>query len=106
MEAGKLNRRIEILRPKSVADGVGGQREGWQHVEYRRVRARPVGGSQGDVSGMLADQQGWRIEMRRMDIRTGYRVVLDGQNYRVRSAVDPDGRRRDLVVLVDMELPE
>jgi hypothetical protein len=56
---------------------------------------------------MLSDQQSWRIEMRKMAIRTGDRVEFaDGTNYRIRSAVDPDGRRRDLVVLVDMELPD
>ncbi|KKC24928.1 head-tail adaptor protein [Sphingomonas sp. SRS2] len=106
MQAGKYNRRIAIYRPVPVSDGVGGQTEDWRLIGHRRVRGRPVGGSQSDVSGMLADQQSWRIEMRKMDIRTGYRVVLDGARYRVRSAVDPDGGRRDLVVLIDMELPE
>lgn len=104
--AGKLNRRIAIWRAREVSDGSGGQVRKWAFVANRRVSARPSGGNQADVSGTMQARLSFRIDMRRTDIRASDRVVIDGENYRVRSVADPDGRRRDLTVLVDSEVPE
>lgn len=106
MRAGKLNRRIEIWRPKLANDGGGGQARSWAFVGHRRVAARPSGGAQVDVSNMLTNDLSWRIDMRQTRIETGWRIVLDGVNYRVRSVVDPTGKRRDLAVLADREIEE
>jgi len=107
MQAGKLNRRIAVHRAVMAEDGAGGQSRDWgDPLFYRRIAARPAGGVQADVGSVLTDQQSYRIEMRRSDIRTGDRVVMKGLAYRVRSVADPDGRGRDMVVLIDLEVPE
>ncbi|SDC30866.1 phage head-tail adaptor, putative, SPP1 family [Sphingomonas sp. YR710] len=112
MKSGQLNRRVIVQRATSVSDGAGGQVREWPEIGRPWVKAslwstgRGAGGGQSAVADVMQDNQAFVIRMRPRDIATGDRIVLDGLNYRVRAVVDPNGRRRELQVSIELEVPE
>lgn len=106
LPAGRYNRRIGLWRSTLVDDGAGGQTRSWRFLAYRRVSGRPSGGTMSQVAAAMQERERWIFEMRPTDIVIDDRIVLADKNIRVKSVADPDGLRRRLIVLGELEVPE
>lgn len=105
MRAGKLNRRVPILRSETTRAGGGQPITQW--VEHARPWADVA--MQGGIGAIKADgdvsivKASVRVRFR-TDIVAGMRVVLLGTVFEV-SAVLPDVKRRDHLDLVCQSIP-
>ena len=104
MSASAFNRRATILRPIEAEDGGGGrERSGWQEVATRWAAARPTGGREALVAGVLANSEGWQVTLRfPCDVTVRDRLRLkNGPTLAIHSVADTTGRRRELLLLCE-----
>jgi len=102
--AGARNRRAMIQRESLTSDGQGGQTASWAEVWRGRVKATPVAGKEALVAGTLRNEQPWRIEMLKRDVRLGDRIVAQGGwlpsgfVIDIESASDVEGDNQTIVI--------
>jgi head-tail adaptor len=115
LAAGQLRHRLSIRRVQEVPNGKGGFKSDWSEITNGKVSAE-VTGLDGRESVMDQALQGisvYRIRIRwRPDVRTSDQLRTKGSAFgyddkgvprdlNIRSAVDPDGRREQLVIIAD-----
>lgn len=103
--ASRLRGRIELVRPTRVPTGRGGNSISLVPIATR-VPAEVLGlsGSEAVKEKLLRGIRVYRITIRwRAGILTTDQVRLAGELLNIRSAVDPDDRRRELVLHCDSE---
>lgn len=104
--AGLLRRRLRLLEPVDVPDGVGGATRTF--VERATVwgRVRPARRRETVETGRAVGLLTHRIELRwRDDVASGL-VIADGdRRYRILTVEPEDERRRALECLVEEETP-
>ncbi len=107
ISAGQLRNRIAIVRPTDRATGKGGFTSD-QMVIAGDVAAEVLGltGTEAVKEKVLRGIRVYKITIRwRPDLLTSDQILYAGDvdALNIRSAVDPDGRRRWLVIHVDTE---
>jgi SPP1 family predicted phage head-tail adaptor len=101
--ASRLRHRVDLVRVARVDDAVGG----WSTelvVDEAAVAAEVLSlpGSEVTQEGLLQAVRHFRITIRWRDDVPPYRELrYRGELLNIRSIVDPDGRRRELVILAD-----
>lgn len=103
MNAGKLRETIQIQRVESVADGSGGFARSWVKVRDVRASVLPLGaGAEQMIAEGLQPVQAFRILCRYLiGIGIENRILWEGQVLNIRSAVDPDMKRRWTQIIAD-----
>jgi SPP1 family predicted phage head-tail adaptor len=103
MRAGLKRRFVTIERAVQTPNGSGGFTESWEVIGRVFASAVPVGGTERLTAGTLTTAQGWRVTMLHRDVTTKDRLQMDGQQLTIISAADPDGKRRDIVLLCEFQ---
>lgn len=96
----QLRQKVTIQQESEVADGQGGYTVGWSafasNVDFR---LEPVRGDERLQAQSLASAVMYRGTMRwRAGVTAGMRVLLGSTAYNIRAVVNPDERRRYLVL--------
>ena len=99
MRAGTLRNRVTFHRPKKVSNGDWGSKIGWE--EFATVWAEAIassGAERVEQRGVEASNT-YTIRLRYMDgVTPEHRVSVDGRTLDIVSAIDPTGRKRELVI--------
>lgn len=99
--AGKLNARVRIERPGSVASALGGHGT-WIGVVERWAEIRPLAGGAGGEGGAV--RRRWRICLRAgVEVQAGWRLLWRGRDLRV-TAVREDPAEAFAILLEADEL--
>lgn len=102
MIIGRLNRRIELLRPGRQPDGQGGYYQNWPTAATVWAEFKKPSLSVAEVNGALASEVTREISVRyRTDVRRGWRVVCAGRTYEILHTYDYG---REATVLVCREV--
>jgi len=99
MQGGQLRQRITILRPVVTRDTVGAEQTTYEPLAavWAEVKLAP---SRGDEQFLAAIDQRqsvtlYRVRLRyRADVSVLYRVRYAGQELKIHSVGDPEGRSR------------
>ncbi len=104
MRAGLIRRRVTVQRYSSTPNALGEQIESWTtlfsawaSVEAVTASERFASGSQQELATITH-----RIVLRQRNDKTvgpQDRISFNGKTFDIESAVDPDGRRRETVLL-------
>lgn len=99
--AWRLNRRVELLRPERQSDGAGGFVSNF--VPYATVWAEVQGmdGRESVIDQVLQGISTYRIRLRfRSDVKASDQLRFAGTLLNITTPpADPDGRRRELVLI-------
>jgi SPP1 family predicted phage head-tail adaptor len=94
MQAGKLRHLLTLEQPSETT---GNAVVSWNTVAEVHGDVQGLVGS--ETSGLRADAE-YRVRLRfRSDVTPKMRLNFGGKKLGIISAVDPDGRRRELVIL-------
>lgn len=100
MRAGRMRARVTIQSRTITQDALGQAVESWSTVATVAADVRMAGGSERFVSGGDQEQAAidYVVRMRyRSDVTPLMRLVWGSRTLDIESAVDPDGRGRELV---------
>ena len=105
MQAGRLRKRVRFQRASPSPDIGGGFAVTWGDDLEVWADFRPQRGSEVLEAGRIAEQVSGVLQLRYSEtaasILPGDRVLIDDEAYNIRSAIDPDGRRIRLEVVVE-----
>lgn len=102
MEAGRLRHRITIEERSGSTDSMGQVTYTWSTLATVWAQVRMAGAGERFVSGADTElaQVSHRINIRyRDDVTTLNRVIHDGRTLDIHSAIDPEGRQREMLLL-------
>lgn len=106
MNIGRLRHRITLQRYESSYDQWGNPVEEWRDVATIWAEVRGLSGRTYFAAQQTVAQSTHEIRMRwRGDVEPGMRVLHDGKAYSVDAALDPTGRREELVVIAKEVAP-
>jgi SPP1 family predicted phage head-tail adaptor len=99
MRAGALRERLVIQAPVAVQDAVWGPVTEWQDVLAAWASVIPVAGSETQKDQGVQATVKYEIEIRYQPGITGEnRIVWNGKTLDIESAIDPEGRKRKLLI--------
>lgn len=99
LSAGRLNRRIQIETPTRAPNGSGGFTKGWSPPFNVWAEMIALRGDEAVQHSILNSTQLWRVTIRyRPNVSEECRAMYNGQPLNIRSCVDPDGQREQLVM--------
>jgi SPP1 family predicted phage head-tail adaptor len=99
---GARGRRFTIELPLETPDGFGGVLRSYQPGPQVWGSLELVGAAERARAGRLDAVATHRATLPYRDgVSPGHRLALGPRRFRIRSADDPDGRRRSLVCLVE-----
>lgn len=102
-EAGLLNHRICLLKPVVTTTDHGPVVSHFTEVGRVWARVEMLGGSERLKDRAILSMADVRITIRyTASVTDEYRIVHNGQTLSITSVSDPDGRRRELVILAKM----
>lgn len=97
--AGQLNRRVMLQRETRMSNGQGGYVKDWTDAGEAAAQMIPLRGGEALEQSLLHSVQVWKVTIRfRPDVTTGWRLLFQGAPLNIQTCVDPDGRRRWLVM--------
>lgn len=97
--AGDLNRRIHLQVPTRTSDGQGGYVKGWSPEMPLWAQMIPLRSQEAVAYNLQTSGQLWKVTIRhRTDVTTECRLKYDSQLLNIRSAQDPDGKRKWVVM--------
>ncbi len=97
--AGRFRTPITIFRIAEVDNGRGGYTNQVQPVADVRAEVTGLGGSETVVNQVLQGISLYSIRIRyRTDVDAACQIRYGAVALNIKSAVDPDGRRRELVI--------
>lgn len=106
MRAGRLRNRVEFQRPVEMTSPIGEAYLGWETVARRWGDYRPERGREKLEAGRLESSNAGTLQVRfdsvTKDVTAEHRVLLDGVAMQIRSAMDPDMRRRTIEFVVEV----
>lgn len=106
MMIADLQCRITIEQALDVADGAGGVTRGWATQAVVWASLRTAGGGRRDIADRPELAERYRIRMRWRGDVDGSRRLRHGERLlAIRSAHDPDGRRRWLDLIAEEITP-
>lgn len=101
---GALRHRVELQTPTATPGTGGGAVVQWQTVASLWASVAAVGGREDVHAAAPRGRASFDITIRhRADVGSESRFVHGGEIFDVRSALDPDGRRRWLVCRCERE---
>ena len=104
LPAGRLRYKIEIVRLVESDDGRGGSATEWQVVASPWAEVIGLTGREAVLEKVLQGIRVYRITLRhRRDIQPRDQIRYGDEDLNIRSAVDPSGRREELVILADTD---
>ena len=105
LSAGRLRQRVDLMRAAKVDNGKGGYVTTWSPFE-EGVPAEVLGrtGSEALRDKVLLGVRVYRVTIRhREDVQPKDQLRYGGEDLNIRSAIDPDGRREQLVMVADTD---
>lgn len=105
LSAGRLRHRVAIMRAIKVDTGKGGSTTTWTAVA-KSVPVEVVGltGTEAVREKVLRGIRVYQVTGRwRADLQPKDQLRFGTEDLNIRSAVDPDGRRVQLVIIADTE---
>jgi SPP1 family predicted phage head-tail adaptor len=105
LAAGRLRQRVDIMRASKADNGKGGYVTTWAPVATA-VPAEVVGltGQEAVLEKVLTGVSVYRVTARwRSDLQPKDQLRFGALDLNIRSAIDPDGRRQQLVIVTDTE---
>lgn len=105
LAAGRLRQRVDIMRSAKASSGKGGYVSSWSAIASG-VPAEVLGQTGVEVmrDSVLRGVRHYRITIRwRGDIGPKDQLRHGGEDLNIRSAVDPDGKREQLVIIADTD---
>ena len=107
LSAGRLRHRVAIMRATKVDDGRGGYMTSWAAVAGARavpVEVLGLTGTEAVREKVLRGIRVYQITARwRGDLLPKDQLRYGAEDLNIRSAVDPDGRREQLVIVADTD---
>lgn len=104
-KARRLRNRCEFQRPIVETSPTGNQRKFWESFTVVWGDLRPARGREQVEAGRLESQVPAVLQIRyssvTAQIDAGYRLMIDGRPYQIRSIADPEQRRRMLEMIVE-----
>lgn len=102
--SSRLNRQVDILKQSEVDDGLGGSAVVWSPVaEGLAAEVKGLSGREVMLEKVLQGVTVYRITLRYRPFETAWQIRYGQEDLNVRSAVDPDGRRDELVIIADTD---
>ena len=105
LSAGRLRHRVAIMRATKVDNGKGGYTTTWSAV-FSAVPVEVLGltGTEAVREKVLRGIRVYQITARwRGDLLPKDQLRYGAEDLNIRSAVDPDGRREQLVIVADTD---
>lgn len=100
--AGRLNRRIEIRRPVETDLETGGSAVTWATVCSCSAEVKGLDGRESVMDRVLQGISVYQVRIRWRDgLLPSDQIRLGATNLNIRSIADPDGRRRELIIMAD-----
>ena len=105
MRSGDLRQLVTIRRSVETQNAKGGYDTSWSTVATPRAKVEGLDGRESMLAQALQGVSSYKVTIRwRAGIKASDQLVLaDGSELNIRSAVDPDDRKRWLVMLADTE---
>ena len=101
-----LRSRLVLEAPQEKPDGAGGVTSSYAPVATLWARIEPLRGDEGVRAGSLGQAISHRITLRwRARLDASMRLRQGGRMFAIRSAWDPDERRRRIVCLCEEVRP-
>lgn len=89
MDAGKLNKRIQVLKPVDVSDGQGGRLREWAVAFVLWGSIKVPRNTAVEVQSALSSELKYEIVLRRnRSIRPGWHIECEGIKYEILHAYD------------------
>lgn len=102
LRSADLTHRISIRRATEVDDGRGGYQTSWQTIAQPWAEVTGLDGRESVIEHSLQGISVYRIRIWwRPGVQPADQAQLDGVDLNIRSAVDPDAKRHELVILAD-----
>jgi SPP1 family predicted phage head-tail adaptor len=99
MWAGLLREKITVLAPSTTQNSYGEVVDTWTSVLETRAQLQPLIGREYFEAESTQSQVEVKFKLRyRSAIQNNYRVSHKGVTYHILSAIDVDGRGRELVL--------
>src|SRR5688500_2012536 len=99
MRAGTLRERVTIQASVPASDGKWGKVEQWQDVADTWANVKPLNGGESVKDQGVQSSLGFEVRIRfRSGVTSANRLVWRGRVLDIVSAVDPDARRRELLI--------
>lgn len=99
MRAGTLRERVVIQASVPATDSEWGRVEQWQDVAETWANVKPAGGGESVKDQGVQSSLGYKVRIRfRSGVTSANRLVWRGRVLDIVSAVDPDARRRELLI--------
>lgn len=106
MRAGTLKESIALQSKTATTGDAWGPGEQWTTYATVRANVQATGGSESTNANEVQATNTYTINIRyRADVLTTHRIVWEGHTLQILSAIDPDGRHRELVITAT-EYPE
>ncbi len=104
LSAGRLRHRIDLMRGTLSADGAG-YLTTWSAVAVAiPAEVLSLNGRESVIDKVLQGIQIFKITIRwRCDVLDSDQIRYGALDLNIKSAVDPDGRREQLVIVADTE---
>lgn len=104
-----LKHRIEIRRPTQASDGEGGYTTTWPVIASPMAEVTGLDGRESVMEHVLQGVSVYRLRIRwrrNLLLKPSDQVRWAGLDLDLKSAVDPDGRREQLVIMADTGSPQ
>jgi SPP1 family predicted phage head-tail adaptor len=99
MRSGTMRDVVTLLVLVPATDPRWGTVEEWQEVASPWANVTPLDGTEAVVDKGVQSEISHTITMRyRSDVTSANRITYRGQTLEILSAIDPDGKRRQLVI--------
>lgn len=99
IQAGSLNRVVQVQERSNVVDDFGQQQLVWNTVLTARASVEPLSGTEVVAAGALLGQTMLSVTMRyRPSINVGMRLVYEGAIYNILNVLDDQARHRKLTL--------
>ena len=100
MRAGKRNRLLTIQSNTTTRDSIGQPLASWSDFTTVWANVSIDTATERTSDDKTVNTRTYRFTtIYRDDITTGMRVVLDGQTIELEGVFDPDGKRKELVLI-------
>lgn len=102
-----MRHRVAFQSRTTVADGAGGRSVSWSTTATVWAKVSPLRGTEAIVAGKVSSPATHKVTIRAGSVAVDHsmRMVFNGQNYNVRSALERDERNRFVDVLVERDTP-
>lgn len=107
LRASDLRHRVTIRRASEVEKANGGYEDVWSDLAVVWAEVTGLDGRESVMAHVLSGVSVYRVRIRwRGDIRASDQIrstaaCFGGRDVNIRSVVDPDGRREQLVIIAD-----